>query len=53
MKVYEYLVLWRNTANGAEGKDFIQALDAQGAADVVKCDGIEVLSVARVCKNWK
>lgn len=55
MKVYEYLVMWRDDEEMLGGTDYIQALNAQQAADFVRGDSktIKIIEVARVCKNWK
>lgn len=54
LKVNEYLVMWRNEKEGLCGTDYIQALTAQQAADIIG-DGdknIEIVEVALVCKDW-
>lgn len=54
MKVNEYLIVYRNIATGMLGTDHIQALNARQAADIVRNDEtIEIIDVAKVCKNWK
>ncbi len=54
MKVSEYLIVWRDKKNMTIGTDHIQALSAQQAVDFISGDSsIEIIDVAKVCKNWK
>ena len=55
MRVSEYIVMWWNDAACEGGTDYIQALTAKQAAEFVKGndENIEILEVAKVCKNWR
>lgn len=55
MRVNEYLVMWRDDEELLGGTDYIQALNAQQAANIIRGDSktIYIIEVARVCKNWK
>lgn len=54
MKVNEYLVMWKNESKCMSGRDYIQALNAQQAADII-WDGDKntvIVEVALICKDW-
>lgn len=53
MRVSEYMVLYTNEVGYPTDTVFVQALNAQHAADIIRGDNIKILAVAKVCKNWK
>lgn len=55
MKVSEYVVMWRDEKNCLSGTDYIQALNPKQAVEFLigADENIEVVTVAKVCKNWK
>lgn len=55
MRVSEYVVIWRDAKSGELSIEYIQALNAKQAVEFLldSDEDITVLTVARVCKNWK